>query len=292
MALPVVAFTPPSDVAKASNGNLPDDLLVNVAFPARPTGARLHYSAARAWWALAAACLHATGVVLTVTSIADAYRNFARQLSGFLGKFEPCSMAAYYLTPKSKRRIFVYQGHKYWKLRAGVSIPSAAPGTSKHGLGCALDICELLTSGGLLYITRSKAWPWLLANLVSFGFSWEYPDLGVDDPHIRFIGGDTIPQRVLDYERNSDTSELPIFDPAAGKYGLWPLATMKPRLGVGAKGDVVRYLQAVIGATIDGDFGPRTRAAVIAFQTAEGITVDGWVGPQTWARVDRKAVSR
>jgi hypothetical protein len=33
---------------------------------------------------------------------------------------------------------------------------------------------------------------------------------------------------------------------------------------------------------IDGNFGPRTEAAVRAYQTQQNITVDGIVGDQTW----------
>lgn len=33
---------------------------------------------------------------------------------------------------------------------------------------------------------------------------------------------------------------------------------------------------------IDGKFGPQTKSAVEAFQSANGLKVDGTVGPQTW----------
>ncbi len=49
---------------------------------------------------------------------------------------------------------------------------------------------------------------------------------------------------------------------------------------------VVRIQQALLAkgfspGAIDGEFGPNTRDAVVAFQEAEGLTVDGQVGPET-----------
>lgn len=70
-------------------------------------------------------------------------------------------------------------------------------------------------------------------------------------------------------------------------------ADLYPTLRLGAEGDAVGRLQErlkVWGAHIDvdGDFGPATLAAVIAFQKAHGLQPDGIVGPLTWAEL-RKA---
>lgn len=43
---------------------------------------------------------------------------------------------------------------------------------------------------------------------------------------------------------------------------------------------------------IDGKIGPKTRAAIEAFQTAKGLKVDGKVGPRTWAELEKYLVSR
>jgi len=53
----------------------------------------------------------------------------------------------------------------------------------------------------------------------------------------------------------------------------------------GSKGPDVVYLQGKIGTAADGDFGPKTHAAVLAFQTSKGLVADGIVGPKTWAAI-------
>lgn len=294
MALPVIRVTMPPDLVNAPNGRLGPELLVNVAFPGRPTGGQLHLQAARAWWAFSAACLAATGVVLTVTSIADAYRSYARQLRAFLDRYEPVSHATWLVTRTSRRRRFSYGGHTYWRLRPGMS-PVATPGTSNHGWGLALDICEITGTGQVIGIASSRAWPWIKGNLLRFGMSWEYTNEGVEDWHIRLHVGSSVTAAVVQFEQTDVTSPLPVWDPLNGKYALWPLA-VKPRIGPMSTGDAVLYAQCVIHDKAGGNI-PRhgaydlpTMERVKQLQHFFGLTVDGWIGPQTWSLIDTLAV--
>ena len=53
----------------------------------------------------------------------------------------------------------------------------------------------------------------------------------------------------------------------------------------GSKGEDVRRLQELLGITADSIFGPLTKAAVVAYQSANGLKADGIVGPLTWGKL-------
>ena len=68
--------------------------------------------------------------------------------------------------------------------------------------------------------------------------------------------------------------------PAAGLHGLLPVE-------LGERSNAVAALQLRLAANqlcvaVDGEFGPNTRRALVAFQRAHGLTPDGVVGRSTW----------
>lgn len=61
-----------------------------------------------------------------------------------------------------------------------------------------------------------------------------------------------------------------------------------PTLQRGATGQDVKRAQALVLSTgravaIDGEYGPKTQAAVVAFQRSGRLVADGITGRQTWA---------
>jgi peptidoglycan hydrolase-like protein with peptidoglycan-binding domain len=60
----------------------------------------------------------------------------------------------------------------------------------------------------------------------------------------------------------------------------------RPTLRRPMKDDLVKQVQAKVGVNADGTFGPKTEAAVRAFQRDHGLVPDGIVGPKTWIALD------
>lgn len=76
-----------------------------------------------------------------------------------------------------------------------------------------------------------------------------------------------------------------------GQRLIIPVPAQKPTIRRGSRGPAVRVLQESLIALgynpgpVDGIFGPRTEAAVKAFQADRKIKVDGIVGPVTWGEI-------
>lgn len=109
------------------------------------------------------------------------------------------------------------------------------------------------------------------------------------------VGGGEIIHCSRGVERGSVTKVWTHYAIPAGLYSEEeiPMSTVRPMLRKGCKGDLVSDLQETLNRLgydcgyADGVYGARTKAAVIAFQTAEGLTADGICGPLTWAALDK-----
>jgi putative chitinase len=62
-------------------------------------------------------------------------------------------------------------------------------------------------------------------------------------------------------------------------------ANLNETIRVGSRGDTVKAVQAKLGLTADGAFGPGTERAVKEWQTANGLTADGIIGPKSLAKM-------
>jgi peptidoglycan hydrolase-like protein with peptidoglycan-binding domain len=78
---------------------------------------------------------------------------------------------------------------------------------------------------------------------------------------------------------------IPPVEPPSQPGGPLP----RPTLRRGMTGELTRQVQAIIGVTVDGNFGPGTEAAVRRFQREHKLVPDGIVGPETWRVLDSVA---
>jgi peptidoglycan hydrolase-like protein with peptidoglycan-binding domain len=111
----------------------------------------------------------------------------------------------------------------------------------------------------------------------------EYAPGRKDDPNLDMnefrsavaaILGGTIPK----------PAPIPAVEPAR------PVGTpARPTLRRPMESELVKQVQAKVGADADGKFGPKTEAKLRAFQRAHELVPDGIVGPKTWAAFDKVA---
>ena len=82
-----------------------------------------------------------------------------------------------------------------------------------------------------------------------------------------------------------------LYDTTAALPAASTTAGTQPMVYRGSRGDAVRRLQELLNkkgfdcGAVDGIFGSKTYAAVVAFQKANGLGADGIVGPLTWGKL-------
>ena len=215
----------PSTVRGGPNGKVPAAKMVQVPGPSG-TYPLLVAEVAEAWLAFVAAAA-AAGFVVTHTGC---YRPYDRQVALFLER--------HYEDPSGPK---VWDGRR-WRLRPGMA-NAAIPGTSPHGLGCAIDMA--LDRWGKDAKGVSEAFTrWAAVEAHRYGFAWS---LQSEPWHIQWVAGDDTPEALRD-------------DP--------PEEAHPPENGGDEEDDGVRYLY--IG--VDGTAGANRPSSIVALD-GSGVTM-------------------
>lgn len=280
--LPIAKMIMPSTLSRHENGKLPDHLLTRIGVG----NARMEMTAARSFIAMFAEASRTLGVQLR--HVGD-YRSYDAQLRLFLDRYEPVSFAVYSVTAPSNRKKWdagkTSHGSQWWrkKKRPNGSYPATAatPGASNHGWGLALDIAEEYDNDPQPDPIRTVFVNWLCDNAARYGISAE---LQSEAWHWRYVAGDAIPQATRDFERNGGSVppsviSQPNVEPGPALVFAYP----GEPIGRGSKHTTaVKLIQAVVGATPDGDFGAVTERRVKVWQASRGLKADGIVANVTW----------
>jgi len=252
----------PADLEGVAPGKLPEKLLKPVK-----GGGKLHWRAADAWEAMVEAA-KVDGIELKPVSAGDLYRSFESQLMVFRQRYQKEPI------PDAQTRTF--EGVKWYKKDPKLA-SLAAPGTSQHNSGLAVDV----------HTASGPRLEWMIENVRKFGFSWEVVP---EEPwHLRYTEGDNPPAAVVEYVTKRDgqapaqpATPAPQSNPNAKKE-----AAEMPFISIDTKGQAIRKAQRLLkkhgfDCRDDGDFGPKTQATVKAFQLSRGIEATGNVDLLTW----------
>jgi hypothetical protein len=201
------------------------------------------------------AAAKADGIELKPVSSGDTYRTYESQLTVFKQR---------YTDVPNGNQTRTFEGKKWYKKDPKLA-SLAAPGTSQHNTGLAVDVHTA---------SEPKRLNWLIANARKFGFSWEVVP---EEPwHLRYTEGDNPPAAVASYmATNNITKPVAATVPAAA--GSPASKDDGGDLDPGDSGPRVTKLQEELAergfykGAFDGQFGTKTQEAVIAYKKAKGF---------------------
>jgi len=244
-----------------SNGKIPVSALKKLSVPGYLlTGAAASFERLRA-------LAKKAGHDIVTSSSADAYRAYSIQEEIFLQRYDhtPRSGLTY-----NNGGIKNWNG-RIWYKKPGVAV-AAAPGTSNHGKGLAIDIQGTGGFGGSLYnwlAAHAPAYGWTNTEGRQIGESWHWVYDSSKDQH-KSSGSSSSTKKV----KPKKISEIKI-GYNGGKYSytvkLWQKFLVSKK-----------YLTS---KQVDGLFGRTTDKATRAYQKKAGLVVDGVVGLKTWSHV-------
>jgi len=264
---PYIKLVVPTALKQYKNGQLAPSVLAKVK-----TGGQMYAPVAAQFDKMYDAAL-AAGFKLK--NVGD-YRSFEGQLSMFMDR--------YVTTDTGTGVTRKYEGKTWW-LKKGKA-PSAAPDPtglkgSNHGWGLAIDLGYDVN--GKLTSMGGACFAWMCANAPKYGFYLQGSDSSSKEFeawHWQYCLGDASPD-------GSVQAPAETLKPSGGAVEAGPMKFDYPGapVGLGSKGAPAMLVQSIIGAKADGDFGPKSVAALKAWQTANGLTADGSVGPVTWKKM-------
>lgn len=188
MAIEIRPVTLPIAQGSLQNGKLNACQLKPVYFP-KHGYLSLGVITAPNWEALTTVCKAQTGVTLTASSAADAYRTYERQVTTFTRSYVAIFNAetCYDLVDSRNR---TWNEVRYYLLKENSA--KAVPGTSNHGYGLAIDVAIYNALTNVVSGISGRGWEWLQNHATHYGFSWEsLPDSKGWEPwHIRYVLGD------------------------------------------------------------------------------------------------------